>query len=139
MFVDYAGPTVPIINSETGECVDAQIFVAVLGASNYTFADATFTQRLHDWIGSHVRAFEFFQGVAQLIVPDNLKSAVVRPDRYDPILNRSYQEMLDHYSTAALPARPKKPKDKAKVEAAVLLVERWVLARLRHQTFFSIV
>lgn len=139
MFVDYAGPTVPIINSETGEFVEAQIFVAVLGASNFTFAEATFTQRLHDWIGSHVRAFEFFQGVPQLVIPDNLKSAVVRADRYDPILNRSYQEMLDHYSTAALPARPKKPKDKAKVEAAVLLVERWVLARLRHQTFFSIV
>ncbi len=138
MFVDYAGPTVPIINSTTGEFDEAQIFVAVLGASNYTFAEATYSQQLHDWIASHVRAFEFFRGVPKLVVPDNPKSGVTRADRYEPVLNRSYQEMLDHYSTAALPARPRKPKDKPKVEVAVQIVERWILARLRHQTFFSL-
>jgi transposase len=138
MFVDYAGQTVPIVNSTTGEIIRAQIFVAVLGASNYTFAEATFTQQLHDWIGSHVRAFEFFAGVTQLIIPDNLKSGVTQADRYEPLINRSYQEMLTHYSTAALPARPKKPRDKAKVESGVQLVERWILARLRKRTFFSL-
>ncbi len=138
MFVDYAGQTVPIINPITGEIYQAQIFVAVLGASNYTYAEATRSQQLHDWIGSHVRAFEFFGGVPQLVIPDNLKSGVGRADRYEPTLNRSYQEMLEHYSTAALPARPKKPKDKSKVENAVLLIERWILARLRHQRFFSL-
>jgi transposase len=138
MFVDYAGQTVPIVNSTTGEIIQAQIFVAVLGASNYTFAEATFTQQLHDWIGSHVRAFEFFAGVTQLIIPDNLKSGVTQADRYEPLINRSYQEMLAHYSTAALPARPKKPRDKAKVEFGVQLVERWILARLRKRAFFSL-
>src|SRR5262245_33948286 len=138
MFIDYAGPTVPIINALTGEIEEAQVFIAVLGASNYTYAEATYSQQLHDWIGSHVRAFEFFGGVPQLIIPDNLKSGVTRADRYEPTLNRSYQEMLEHYSTAALPTRPGKPKDKSKVENGVLVVERWVLARLRHQTFFSL-
>jgi transposase len=138
MFVDYAGQTVPIINPTTGEVHQAQIFVAVLGASNYTFIEATLSQKLHDWIGSHVRAFEFFGGVVQLVIPDNLKSGVTRADRYEPTLNRSYQEVLAHYSTAALPARPRKPKDKPKVEVAVQVVERWVLARLRHQKFFSL-
>jgi DNA replication protein DnaC len=94
MFIDYAGQTVPIVNPTTGEIIQAQIFVAVLGASNYTFAEATFTQQLHDWIGSHVRAFEFFDGVTQLIIPDNLKSGVTQADRYEPLINRSYQEML---------------------------------------------
>jgi transposase len=138
MFVDYAGQTVPLINPITGEINQAQIFVAVLGASNYTYVEATFTQQLHDWIGSHVRAFEFYAGVTKLIVPDNLKSGVTRADRYEPVLNRSYQEMLAHYSTTALPARPKKPRDKAKVEFGVQLVERWILARLRKQNFFSL-
>jgi transposase len=138
MFVDYAGPTVPIVNPTTGEIMPAQIFVAVLGASNYTYAEATFTQQLHDWIGSHVRAFTFFGGVTQLIIVDNLKSGVTRADRYEPEVNRSYQEMLAHYATTALPTRPKKPRDKAKVEYGVQLVERWILARLRHQTFFSL-
>lgn len=138
MFVDYAGQTVPVIDRSTGEIQPAQIFVAVLGASSYTYAEATPSQKLPHWIGSHVRAFEFFGGVPQLVIPDNLKSGVVRADRYEPTLNRSYQEMLAHYSTAALPARPRKPKDKAKVEVAVQIVERWILARLRHQSFFSL-
>lgn len=138
MFVDYAGQTVPLIDPATGELRQAQIFVAVLGASSYTYAEATLSQKLPHWIASHVRAFDFFGGVPQLVIPDNLKSGVVRADRYEPTLNRSYQEMLAHYSTAALPARPRKPKDKAKVEVAVQIVERWILARLRHQSFFSI-
>jgi transposase len=113
MFVDYAGPTVPIVDPVTGEIHEAQIFVAVLGASNYTYAEATYSQQLPDWIGSHVRAFEFFGGAPKLVVPDNPRSGVTRADRYEPVLNRSYQEMLEHYSTAALPARPRKPKDKS--------------------------
>jgi transposase len=137
MFVDYAGPTVPVTNPATGEIYQAQIFVAVLGASSYTYAEGTLSQKVHDWINSHIHAFEFFQGVPQLVVPDNLKSAVTRADRYEPALNRSYQEMLEHYSTVALPARPYKPRDKAKVEVAVQVVERWILARLRHLTFYS--
>jgi len=130
MMTDYAGPTIPIvINRKTGEVREAQIFVAVLGASNFTYSDATWSQALENWIGSHVRAFEYFGGVPNLVVPDNLKSGVSHACRYDPDLNPSYAEMLDYYGTAALPARPYKPKDKAKVENAVLVVERWIMAR----------
>lgn len=138
LFVDYAGQTVPIVEALTGEYWPAQIFVAVLGASSYTYAEATATQQLPDWVGSHVRAFAFFGGVPQLVVPDNLKSAVRKACRYEPLLNRTYQELLTHYNTAALPARPYKPRDKAKVEVGVQVVERWLLARLRQQTFFSL-
>jgi transposase len=137
LFIDYCGPTVPVVSPATGEITQAQIFVAVWGASSYTFAEATRTQSLPDWIGSHVRALEFFGGAPTLFVPDNLKSAVTRACRYDPQLNRSYAEMARHYGVAILPARPLKPKDKAKAEAGVLLVERWILARLRHQHFHS--
>jgi transposase len=138
LFIDYAGPTVPVVNAVTGEVREAQIFVAVLGASNYTYAEATWTQGLADWIGSHTRAFTFFGGVPELVVPDNLLSAVSKACRYEPLLNTSYYQMLAHYGTAALPARPYKPRDKAKVEVAVQVVERWILARLRQQTFFSL-
>lgn len=138
LFLDYCGATVDIIEAETGEVRPAQIFVAVLGASNYTYAEATWTQSLSDWLTSHVRAFEFFGGVPRLLVPDNLKSAVTKACRYEPLLNRSYQELLEHYGTAALPARPYHPRDKAKVEVGVQIVERWLLARLRKQTFFSL-
>ncbi|HZS05913.1 MAG TPA: IS21 family transposase [Blastocatellia bacterium] len=138
LFVDYCGPTIPVIDPLTGEVRDAQIFVAVLGASNYTYAEATFTQQLRDWIGSHVRAFAFFGGVPRLVVPDNLKSGVTRACRFEPALSRTYAEVLEHYDTAALPARPYKPRDKAKVEVGVQIVERWVLARLRKLTFFSL-
>lgn len=116
LFVDYCGQTVPVINAATGEVSDAQVFVAVLGASNYTFAEATRSQKLEDWIGSHARAFAFFGGAPQLVVPDNLKSGVTKACRYEPLLNQTYAEMLLHYHTVALPARPYKPKDKAKVE-----------------------
>jgi transposase len=138
LFVDYAGQTVPIVDRETGEAHAAQIFVGVLGASSYTYAEGTWTQSLPDWIGSHVRAFEYFGGVPEIVVPDNLKSGVTKPCRYEPDINPTYQEMAMHYGVAVLPARIKKPRDKAKVEAGVQLVERWILARLRHRTFFSL-
>ena len=138
LFVDCAGQTVEVTDRRTGEVRQAQIFVAVLGASNYTFAEATWSQQLADWIGSHVRAFDFFGGVSAVIVPDNLKSGVHKAHRYEPDLNPSYAEMARHYGTSVLPARVRKPKDKAKVEGGVLLVERWILAALRNRTFFSL-
>ncbi|WP_418134132.1 IS21 family transposase [Acidihalobacter ferrooxydans] len=137
-FFDYAGPTVPVIDPASGEIRRAQVFVAVLGASSYTYAEATWTQSLPDWIGSHRRALEFFGGSSALWVPDNLKSAVAQASRYDPTPNSTYAEMAQHYGAAILPARPYKPKDKAKVEVGVQLVERWILARLRHRRFFSL-
>lgn len=138
LFVDYCGPTVEVVDGASGEVRSAQIFVAVLGASNYTYSEATWTQSLPDWIASNSRALAFFGGVPALIVPDNLKSAVTRACRYEPDLNPAYAEFAAHYGTAILPARPYKPKDKAKVEVAVQIVERWLLARLRHRTFFSL-
>jgi transposase len=138
LFVDYAGHTLPIVNRHTGEISEAQVFVAVMGASNYTFAEATLSQNLSDWLGSHVRAFEFLGGVPELVIPDNLKSAVSKPCRYDPELNPSYQDLAEHYGTAVIPARVRKPKDKSKAELGVQVVERWILARLRNQTFFSL-
>ncbi|MCH8999471.1 MAG: IS21 family transposase [Proteobacteria bacterium] len=138
MFVDYAGATVEVIDPETGEVGKAQLFVATLGASSYTYAEATWTQGLPDWIGSHTRAFAFFGGVPGQVVPDNLKSGVSRACLYDPEINRTYADMAAHYGTAILPARPRKPRDKAKVEVAVQVVERWVLARLRKRRFFSL-
>lgn len=138
LFIDYAGPTVPIVCASSGEVRQACIFVAVLGASNYTYAEATWSQSLPDWLGSHVRAFEFFGGCPSLLVPDNLKSGVNKACRYEPELNPAYQQLAAHYDVAVLPARPYKPKDKAKAEVGVQLVERWILAKLRHQTFFSL-
>jgi transposase len=137
-FADYAGQTVPITDRYTGEQREAQIFVAVLGCSNYTFAEGTFSQQLPDWLGSHVRALEFIGGVPRAFVPDNLRSAVKRAHRYEPELNPSYHDFAAHYDVAILPARVRKPRDKAKVEAGVLVVERWILARLRNRTFFSL-
>lgn len=137
-FIDYAGVTVPIINAHTGEIRQAQIFVAVLGASNYTFVEASASQSLPDWLQSHVRMFEFFGGCTELLVPDNLRSGVSKACRYDPDLNPAYQQLAAHYGVAVMPARPYKPKDKSKAENAVLIVERWILMRLRHQSFFSL-
>jgi transposase len=137
-FVDYAGQTVGIIDRQTGEVREAQIFVAVLGCSNYTFAEASWTQTLPDWLGSHVRALRYFGGAPGAFVPDNLKSGVIKPHRYDPDLNRAYAEFATHYGTAILPARVRKPRDKAKVETGVQIVERWILARLRDRQFFSL-
>lgn len=138
MFVDYAGATLPVQDRESGEMRTAAIFVAALGFSSYTFAEATWTQSLPDWIGSHMRAFEYFGGVPKLVVPDNLKAAVNRTCRYEPDLNPTYSEMAAHYEVAVLPARPRKPRDKAKVENAVQVVQRWVLAALRKRRFFSL-
>jgi transposase len=137
-FVDYAGPTVDVINPRTGEVREAQIFVAVLGASNYTYAEATWTQGLEDWIGAHVRAYEHFCGVPEITVPDNPRTSVIRACRYEPELNPTYQDMAVHYGTAVIPARVRRPRDKPKVEVGVQVVERWILARLRKQKFFSL-
>lgn len=138
LFVDYSGQTVPLTDPETGEVKQAQVFVAVLGASSYTYAEATMTQSLPDWLGSHVRAFRFLGGLPAIIVPDNLRSAVSKPCRYEPQLNPAYAELANHYNVAVIPARVRKPKDKAKAEAGVQLVQRWILAALRHRTFFSL-
>ena len=138
IFIDYCGPTVPVVDRSTGEMRKAQVFVAVLGASSYPFAEATWSQSLPDWIASHQRMLAFYGGVPELLVPDNLKAAVTKADRYTPQINETYAELAAHYQTAVLPARPYKPKDKAKAEAGVLLVERWILARLRHRMFFSL-
>jgi len=138
LFVDYCGPTMSVVNPDTGEIRSAQVFVAVLGASNYTFACASWSQKQEDWLNAHVQAFEFFGGVSEIVVPDNLKSAVRKTHRYEPDLNPSYQQLAAHYQTAIVPARPYKPKDKAKAEVAVQIVERWIMARLRHQTFFTL-
>lgn len=138
LFIDYCGPTVGIVSRETGEIRTAQIFVAVMGASNFTYAEATWTQALPDWIASHQRTFQFLGGVPELLVPDNLKAGVSLACRYAPEPNATYLELAQHYQTAILPARPYKPQDKAKAEAGVLLVERWILACLRHYTFFSL-
>ena len=137
-FIDYCGETAEVIDRDTGEILPAQIFVGVLGASSYTYAEATWSQSLPDWIGSNQRMLRFFGGVPALLVPDNLKAAVTRASRYTPQVNNTYAEMAAHYQTAVLPARPYKPQDKAKAEVAVQVVERWILARLRHCTFFSL-
>ncbi len=138
MQTDYAGQTVPVIDPETGVIHLAQIFVAVLGASSYTFAFASFSQKLPDWIDGQTRALTFFDGVTRTIVCDNLKAAVVKALWFEPTLNATFAAMAEHYDTTILPTRSRKPRDKAKVEGAVLIVERWILARLRNQTFFSL-
>ncbi|MHC2560198.1 transposase [Bradyrhizobium liaoningense] len=138
VFVDYSGKKIMIVDRETGVVRDAEIFVAVLGASNYTYAEATWTQTLPDWIEAHVRMFRFFGGVPRLVVPDNLKSGVHRASFYDPEINRSYGMMASHYGVGVLPARPRKPRDKAKVEAGVRFAQTYILGRLRRQTFFSL-
>ena len=138
LFVDYAGHTVGVVDRDTGEVREAQIFVAVLGASSYTYAEATWSQSLPDWVGSHVRSLEFFGGAPEILVPDNLRAAVTTPHLYEPELNRTYLDLADHYAMAVIPARVRKPRDKAKAEAGVLLVERWILAALRNRMFFSL-
>jgi transposase len=138
VFVDYSGKTIPIVDPTTGEVASAEIFVAVLGASTYTYAEATWSQMLADWIGAHVRMFHFYEGVTRLVVPDNLKSAVHKASFYDPEINRTYAKMAAHYGVGVLPARPFKPRDKAKVEAGVRFAQSYILGRLRHLTFFSL-
>jgi transposase len=138
LFVDYSGKKPHIVDQLTGERTEVELFVSALGASSYTYAEATKTQKLADWLASHVRAFEYYEGVARSLVPDQLRSAVSGPCRYDPVINRSYLELAQHYGTFVLPARPRKPKDKAKVEVAVQVAQRWILAAIRNQTFFSL-
>ncbi len=138
LFIDYAGQTMPVVDPETGEERQAQVFVAVLGASSYTFAEATWTQTLPDWTASHVRAFEFYGGCPELVIPDNLRSGVSGAHRYEPDLNPTYHDLARHYGVAVLPARVRRPRDKAKAEVAVQVVERWILAALHHRTFFSL-
>ena len=138
LFIDYAGPTIEIVNAETGETRPAYLFVAVLGASNYTYVEAAYSQDLASWIGSHVRALSFFGGVPACLVPDNLKSGVTKACRYEPDINPTYQALASHYGTAVMPARPRRPRDKAKAEVGVQICERWILAVLRHRTFFSL-
>lgn len=138
LFVDYAGQTISVIDPKTGEIQEAEIFVAVLGASSYTYAEAQWHQDLSNWIGGHVRAYDFLGGVTEVVVPDNLRAAVNHPSRYDPEINQTYQEMAEHYGVAVIPARVARPRDKSKAEVGVQNVERWILARLRNQRFFSL-
>jgi len=139
LFVDWAGDTVPIVDSMTGEVHEAHLFIAALGASSYTYAEARWTETLPDWIGAHVNALDFLGGVPKAAVPDNLKAGITKPSRYEPGVNRTYQEFADHYGFVVLPARVRRPRDKAKVEAAVGIVSRFVLGRMRNRRFFSLV
>jgi len=138
LFADFAGHTMPILDGRGGVAFRAHVFVAVLGASNYTYACATRSEGTHDWIGGLIGAMEFYGGAPSLLVPDNPRALIARPDRYEPGLGRTAQEFVNHYATAMLPARPRKPRDKAKAEVAVQVVQRWVLARLRNHRFFSL-
>jgi transposase len=138
LFVDWAGDTIAVIDPATGIEHRARIFVAALGASNYTYAEARWTETLPDWIGAHVNALAAIGGVPKALVPDNLKAGVTKPSRYEPGINRTYQDLADHYGCVVLPTRIIKPRDKAKVEVAVQIVERFVLAKLRNQSFFSL-
>jgi len=137
-FIDFAGQTIPITDPGTGEIWQAQLFVAVLGASNHTYAEALRSQELPHWLGAHVRAFEAWGGAPAILVPDNLRAGVSKAHRYEPVINPSYAELAAHYGCAVIPARPYKPRDKAKVETGVLVAERWILAALRNRTFFSL-
>lgn len=138
MFVDFSGGTIPIVDRETGEVRHAALFVAVLGYSSFTYAEPVLSQDLPTWIGANVRALEFIGGVPEIEVPDNLKAGVSRACRYEPDLNRTYAEFAAHYGLAVIPARAGKPRDKAKVEVGVQIVERWIIAVLRHRTFYSV-
>lgn len=138
MQVDYAGLKVAVVNPETGEVSQASVFVAILPASNYTYAEAQSSENQCNWNNGHVRAIEFFGGVVKIVVPDNLKTGVQKPNYYEPDINPAYQELAEHYQFAVLPTRIKKPKDKGKVENGVQNVERWVIAPLRKRTFFSL-
>jgi transposase len=138
IFVDFSGKKPHLVDPRTGEVVEVEFFVGVLGASNYTYAEATRSQDLESWVGAHQRMLEYFEGSSEIWIPDNLKSGVVRADRYEPGVNRTYEELAEHYGAVVIPARVRKPKDKPKVEAGVLLAQRWILAVLRNQTFFSL-
>ena len=134
-FVDFSGDGVEVVDGASGEVRVAKLFVAVLGASSLTYVEPVFGEDVPTWVGCHVRAFEYFGGVTELVVPDNLKAGVTRAHRYEPDLNPTYADLARHYGFAVLPARPRRPRDKAKVEVGVLLAERWILAALRHRRF----
>ncbi|HBM8746866.1 TPA: IS21 family transposase [Escherichia coli] len=138
LFIDFCGPTVPVINPDTGEIRRVAIFVAVMGASNYTYVEACEGQDMMSWLNAHSRCLTFLGGVPKLLIPDNLRSAVKKTDRYEPVINDSYQALAEHYGTVIIPARPRKPKDKPKAENGVLIVERWLLARIRNETFHTL-
>ncbi len=138
LFVDYSGLTIAWVERDTGVIHQAEIFVAVLGASNYTYVEASDSQNLRSWINAHIHAFEFFKGVPHCLVPDNLKSGITKAHLYDPDVNASYQDMANHYGVAVVPARAYSPKDKPKVEVGVQGVQRWIIAPLRDVTFFSV-
>lgn len=137
-FIDYAGTTIPIYDQTGNVIINAQLFIAVLGLSNFTFVEATATQTLSDWLGSHVSAFKYFNGVPSLLVPDNLRSGITDSCKYEPIANPSYRELAIYYNTIILPARPYSPKDKSKAEVGVQIAERWIIAKLRHIKFYSL-
>jgi transposase len=138
MFSDFSGDGIPVFDRETGEVRQAELFVAVLGASCYTYAEAFETQQLPDWVAGHIHAYEYFGGVPEITVPDQPRTAVSKPSKYEPVINPTFLEMAQHYRTAIIPARPAKPRDKAKVENAVLIAQRWIIAPLRNQRFFSL-
>jgi len=138
LFVDYSGKGPHFINPGTGEVIDCELYVAAMGASNFTFAEATLTQRTSDFLASHIGAFEYMGGVPQALIPDQLKTGVTDSNRYEPGIQRTYDEFALHYGTCVIPARPARPRDKAKVEGAVLIAQRWILARLRNETYFSL-
>lgn len=137
-FIDFSGKRPHVIDRKTGEEIPVELFVAALGASCYSYAEATETQKLHDWVGAHTRMLEYFGGSSEIWVPDQLKSAITQPCRYEPKVNRSYQELAAHYGAVVIPARPGKARDKATVESMVLVAQRWILARLRHRSFFCL-
>lgn len=137
-FIDFSGKRPVLWDRRTGESSPVELFIGALGASNYTYAEATLDQTLPSWIAVHVRMFEFFGGVPAVLVPDNLKSGVTTSSRYEPVPNRTYAELADHYGTVIVPARPIRPRDKAKVEVAVQVAQRWILAKLRNQKFFEL-
>lgn len=138
LFVDYSGKKPRLVDPTTGEVIEVEVFVAVLGASSLTYAEVTYSQRGPDWIASHVRAFEYFEGVSAAVVPDQLKSGITRACRYEPEVQRTYEELAQHYGTTVMPARPKHPRDKAKVEVAVQIAQRWIVARMRNEVFHSL-
>ena len=138
MFVDWAGDSLPIYDRSTGDIQPASLFVSVLGFSSYTYAEATANQQMEAWLGTHMHALEYYGGAPRLVIPDNTKTGVTKACRYDPDLNPTYQDMALHYGMGVVPARPRSPRDKAKVESGVLVAERWILAALRHRKFFSV-
>ena len=137
-FLDFSGDGIDVVDPLTGEIRTAKLFVAVLGASSFTYVEPVFSEDLPTWIACHIRAFDYFSGCSAIWVPDNLRAAVTKAHRYEPEINRTYLDLAGHYGAAVIPARVRKPRDKAKVEAAVLVAERWIIAVLRNRTFFSL-